>query len=146
MVYSEMASTLWAAQPRSEKAIENRVCAGCETEDASLVCSRCRCTRYCSKQCQKTHWTEGGHKKYCSLDPLYHLTSVPVPKYREYTMCETIKEHPVYILRTGSLTGKKSTIEILTAKWSFLLILTSLIVVIDFLDKTTRRRMKSCEV
>ena len=30
-----------------------------------MQCSRCRTTRYCSKECQKAHWTT--HKKYCKI-------------------------------------------------------------------------------
>ena len=33
--------------------------------DANLSCARCR-TDYCSRACQKTHWTSSGHKKACA--------------------------------------------------------------------------------
>lgn len=30
-------------------------------------CTRCKHTKYCSKQCQTIHWKKGGHKEECSL-------------------------------------------------------------------------------
>ena len=42
-----------------------RSCANCAEEtDSNLWCARCH-TIYCSRPCQKTHWTSGGHKKEC---------------------------------------------------------------------------------
>ena len=29
------------------------------------ACGRCRSVRYCSQECQKQHWGEGGHKEAC---------------------------------------------------------------------------------
>jgi hypothetical protein len=29
------------------------------------VCSRCRCARYCSRECQRWDWKHGGHKQEC---------------------------------------------------------------------------------
>jgi len=100
-----MASALWEAQPESEKSLLNKVCAMCNVKPASMVCTRCRCTRYCGRECQKKHWTEGGHKQQCSLDPLYHLSGVPIPKYRTYTPNELKEEHSAYILQPGLLYG-----------------------------------------
>ena len=41
-------------------------CASCAEETAAnLRCARCH-TIYCSRACQKTHWTSGGHKKACA--------------------------------------------------------------------------------
>ena len=38
-------------------------CAGCVYQtDAARCCARCH-TINCSRQCQKAHWTSGGHKK-----------------------------------------------------------------------------------
>ena len=36
---------------------------GC-LEEANKTCVRCNKARYCSKQCQKSHWRE--HKKFCN--------------------------------------------------------------------------------
>ncbi|GJE89825.1 zinc finger MYND domain-containing protein [Phanerochaete sordida] len=41
-------------------------CAVCD-DDAHLVCSGCKTTRYCSKECQMVDWKERGHKKGCEL-------------------------------------------------------------------------------
>ena len=42
-----------------------RSCASCaEQTDGRLCCARCH-TLYCSRACQKAHWSLGGHKKAC---------------------------------------------------------------------------------
>jgi hypothetical protein len=41
------------------------VCAACGKEKATNVCSRCKETRYCSRECQTAHWKDGGHKAVC---------------------------------------------------------------------------------
>jgi tetratricopeptide (TPR) repeat protein len=38
--------------------------AGCASEEASSVCSRCRAVRYCSRECQRTDWK--AHKPVCT--------------------------------------------------------------------------------
>ncbi len=38
-------------------------CAVCKIHGATKKCGRCKKIRYCSKECQKKHWTE--HKKTC---------------------------------------------------------------------------------
>ena len=39
-------------------------CSSCpKLMDRALVCERCRCRRYCSRECQKKDWKE--HKKHC---------------------------------------------------------------------------------
>ncbi len=50
-------------------------CAHCGAAEGTVpgsprhaACSRCRMTFYCSRSCQKMHWTRGGHKK-CCLTP-----------------------------------------------------------------------------
>lgn len=43
-------------------------CANCTASSIQLqVCSRCKSVRYCSKECQASHWKEGGHKKVCNV-------------------------------------------------------------------------------
>ena len=32
-------------------------------------CTRCLVARYCSKECQKSHWTKGKHKRICAVAP-----------------------------------------------------------------------------
>jgi hypothetical protein len=38
--------------------------AGCASEEASSVCSRCQAVRYCSRECQRTDWK--AHKRLCA--------------------------------------------------------------------------------
>jgi hypothetical protein len=38
--------------------------AGCASEEASSVCSRCQAMRYCSRECQRTDWK--AHKRVCT--------------------------------------------------------------------------------
>jgi hypothetical protein len=38
--------------------------AGCASEEASSVCSRCQAVRYCSRECQRTDWK--AHKLVCT--------------------------------------------------------------------------------
>jgi hypothetical protein len=47
------------------------VCAHCKKVgelDSMKRCGRCRRACYCSVECQKLHWGEGGHKKVCRKD------------------------------------------------------------------------------
>ena len=37
--------------------------AGCASEEASSVCSRCQAVRYCSRECQRADWK--AHKRMC---------------------------------------------------------------------------------
>jgi hypothetical protein len=37
--------------------------AGCASEEASSMCSRCQVVRYCSRECQRTDWK--AHKPVC---------------------------------------------------------------------------------
>lgn len=39
----------------------------------TLLCGGCRRVRYCSLQCQRAAWVQGGHRGVCSLP--YHLRS-----------------------------------------------------------------------
>ena len=41
-----------------------RVCAVCGAEAVSQ-CVNCKVTAYCSRRCQKRHWSRGGHKYRC---------------------------------------------------------------------------------
>jgi len=48
-----------------------RRCGFCKHDEGSsqsqslMQCKRCRVTYYCSKECQRKHWREGGHKEAC---------------------------------------------------------------------------------
>ena len=39
------------------------ICAGCGSEAAPHLCSRCQKARYCSRPCQTGHWKQ--HKREC---------------------------------------------------------------------------------
>ena len=61
-----------AAQSVSGLEIGNKGCLTCRKLAASngeplLKCSRCKVARYCSRECQKKGWIEGGHKRICGL-------------------------------------------------------------------------------
>ena len=40
-------------------------CSHCGAPDAVSWCTGCHTVVYCSRRCQKVHWTEGGHKQTC---------------------------------------------------------------------------------
>ena len=40
-------------------------------------CGRCRVTLYCGKECQKEHWTKGGHKQRCEEGVWAHPSRYP---------------------------------------------------------------------
>ena len=59
----------------SGRALSGRVCSMCGGPPSASAssggvaklraCGRCRSVRYCSQECQKNHWEEGGHKEAC---------------------------------------------------------------------------------
>ena len=57
----------------SGRAASERVCSMCGGPPSAShgglaklkACGRCRSTRYCSQECQRMHWGEGGHKAAC---------------------------------------------------------------------------------
>ena len=57
----------------SGRAASGRVCSMCGGPPSPSsggvsklkACGRCMSVRYCSKECQKEHWGEGGHKEAC---------------------------------------------------------------------------------
>lgn len=100
-----MASSIWEAQPTSEQSRLNKICAGCEVKPATLLCSRCHCTRYCQKECQRKHWKS--HKPECEPDPIYSLSedSLKLPIYRKYSTTELEQLNKAYILEPGLARG-----------------------------------------
>ena len=40
-------------------------CEKCQVEPSRLICSRCKCGHYCSKECQSLDWIQ--HKAFCKL-------------------------------------------------------------------------------
>ena len=57
----------------SSRAASGRVCSMCGGPPSASsggvpklkACGRCMSARYCSQECQKKHWAEGGHKEAC---------------------------------------------------------------------------------
>lgn len=63
------------------------LCAVCK-EPSKLRCSRCKNERYCSTECQRSHWTIGGHKQKCKTGastrvPLVLIPDLPVATREE---------------------------------------------------------------
>merc|ERR1719362_132525 len=56
----------------SRTAGKNTACSFCgkKSDSALPACSLCKVMRYCSKECQKQHWSSGGHKKLCNNMPM----------------------------------------------------------------------------
>ena len=56
-------------QPGGNIHYDLRICDYCGDTETMLgnykCCSACKVTRYCSKECQRAHWTQGGHKHAC---------------------------------------------------------------------------------
>ncbi|KAJ7507091.1 hypothetical protein B0H11DRAFT_2271617 [Mycena galericulata] len=71
------------------------VCSYCATppkdEEKLRLCSRCKLNRYCSKQCQTTHWTQ--HKHSCRLGAGDVVRDVPT-EYRAQTFAERVTRVP----------------------------------------------------
>lgn len=59
---------LTGKKPIQSTASASKKCGNClkpkEDNTTLMVCSRCRMAKYCSKECQKGHWSQ--HKKACS--------------------------------------------------------------------------------
>ena len=44
----------------------NRVCNYCHWDEKCNRCSKCKIVSYCSKNCQRTHWSY--HRDFCTVD------------------------------------------------------------------------------
>ena len=53
-------------------------------------CSKCHVFFYCSKDCQKIHWKQGGHKLTCNHDRRYALLVVQIAQQSAHRLvtCE----------------------------------------------------------
>ena len=43
----------------------------------SNQCARCKRTFYCGQRCQKSHWGNGGHKRFCRPPPTVASLATP---------------------------------------------------------------------
>ena len=85
----------WIKKKKTEKNKQNVIstaCASCKEADAQMRCSNCKLIRYCSKQCQKNHWSK--HKKICaklkSKKNQDNTTTPTIPQSLQY-----LKKYPV---------------------------------------------------
>jgi len=58
--------------------VESVMCWKCEATEGISMCSGCGEARYCGKECQKSHWKEGGHKASCRKE---RYSVKPDPQY-----------------------------------------------------------------
>jgi hypothetical protein len=86
-------------------------CAYCVSSEASLRCTRCKTTRYCSRDCQSRDY-KGSHKLVCGkqLDPdLEMLVKIlNSPGYAEFVGAE-LMGHPISdvdFVKASAVTGK----------------------------------------
>ena len=43
----------------------SKICSACRKKTATKLCTGCLQVQYCSKECQQSHWSHGGHKAEC---------------------------------------------------------------------------------
>ena len=101
-------AVLQQIQPAGEANRSGKTCAYCEKEGASKFCQKCRCTPYCSRECQALHW-KAAHSKVCRPDPLVGVLSVPgvkLPELRDYTVQEASEEALFWVMRAGTCADK----------------------------------------
>ncbi|KAI4731862.1 hypothetical protein E4T49_00101 [Aureobasidium sp. EXF-10728] len=67
LAYTELCKDIDSADQESKMASPQikRCASGSCFRDGTLHCAKCKVTFYCSKTCQKDHWTK--HKKHCTL-------------------------------------------------------------------------------
>ena len=98
-------SLLAQLQPKGEGNRWAKRCAQCEAPipGAAKMCTRCRCTPYCSRVCQAAHW-KAVHKGACGLDPLGAALELQGgPLWRPFSPEERDEEALFWTLRAGSL-------------------------------------------
>eukprot|EP01135_Chromosphaera_perkinsii_P008815 Nk52_evm10s1485 gene=Nk52_evmTU10s1485 len=120
----KMGSVLLPGEPRNESNRFDKLCSYCfepnksgkknkeqqvgdyESDELPMgVCAKCRCTPYCSQECQKKDWPD--HKRWCRKNPIYDLAdSLPFPseergELRPYTNEEKNNLNYFYIIRAG---------------------------------------------
>lgn len=54
-----------AQEMKKKSPIVGNQCANCAIEENLKSCSRCRLVWYCGTACQKQHWKDGGHRRFC---------------------------------------------------------------------------------
>jgi hypothetical protein len=56
------------------------VCPSCGTQEATLLCTRCRMQRYCSRECQKADWKKSHRQQCISTTTTTTTTTTPGQK------------------------------------------------------------------
>ncbi len=65
---------LVAKAPDAADKAQRNACAACHKDGAPLLCSACKAVRYCSKECQTSHWVRAdGHRRV--FNSLFNLAS-----------------------------------------------------------------------
>ena len=70
-------------------------CWNCKEKNGVHMCSACGEARYCSVECQKTHWKTGGHKAVCKKDA-YIITVDPAKSGKSPGENLTGQQLPLY--------------------------------------------------
>ena len=77
-------------ETRSDQKTKASLCTNCGTANAPYVCSLCKKTQYCSKECQTEHWKQGGHKKQCKEWRSEQATSIMLERPTEDGMFHSL--------------------------------------------------------
>lgn len=51
--------------PPGRADLEKYECSSCDAVGTTKFCTGCKVSRYCSTECQRMHWKEGGHNQEC---------------------------------------------------------------------------------
>ena len=125
----EAANALKAAKARCGKTF----CSNCHTStDGKLKCGGCSKEKslnpvyYCNRDCQKSHWKQGGHKKICGQPINFagqlarHLGNTETLDINPTKVQNDCNKNPnVSMMVTTELTGYTKPVRIIGPIWSF---------------------------
>ena len=120
-----------AAKARCEN--NKKTCANCLTlTDGKLKCGGCSKEKsldpvyYCNRDCQKSHWKQGGHKKICGQPINYagqlarHVGNMKTYDHNQTEVINDINKNPnIALMVTTELTGYTKAVRIIGPIWSF---------------------------
>ena len=104
---------------------EKYICKQCDavsSEEELSACSQCKQARYCSVECQRIDWTEGGHRAICNglkrdkeitsfIDALNEKIETLSSRVDELTKTNTDLLNRVYDLEVSALDQQEEHIE-----------------------------------